>query len=580
MRRSLHHALRIGTAILLLLFACIAGAATPTAAVIATFQFAGGDIVGLSAGGDGEVAVYDRTPGVSNSVMRFLQAAMVEGEVEVTQAPQTIVLAGEPPGFKGWMLRDNGILFALSAYNRSTSYGLSSWEQMWLYMISDRTVLNAINYNGTAEIEGDEPASAPEDFRYAVSGFALKPVGVEGSGNFRLVVDDTLKGNIDILDIDYNTLALLDQVRHSYRARHENGCQWPDIEYLPSYTCTWPSLNGNGLALDWTFETRVSVSERSLYTNDEIYILDPIYSKSHLRRLAISHPGLPFSAETRSEIDLATGDPMLNNGVESLYPEPRIDRVRIASGIQSFNEGYVPTLDTLHLTVDLLDPVFGDQDMLIDDPGSTSRWFVPVADSFAYPSSLILREVVDGSVVKSTTALTNYTDDTLDAAAFDPNYGLVYLAIDDTVYVVSVSTPDGDDRDGDGLPNDYETGLGLDPDDPEDARLDVDGDGWNYVDEYNAGTDPNQPDSDGDGIGDGSDPLPLHQDACTAFIVDGRLSDLEISGVFTCQLSTPLTIEGSVEVTATGNADIRARSLLVHPTLRSRQGGKLRLKAQ
>lgn len=46
-------------------------AQTPTAAVVAEFQIPGADIVGLSVGGSGELAVYDRTPGVSNSLLRF-----------------------------------------------------------------------------------------------------------------------------------------------------------------------------------------------------------------------------------------------------------------------------------------------------------------------------------------------------------------------------------------------------------------------------------------------------------------------------------------------------------------------------
>jgi hypothetical protein len=44
------------------------------------------------------------------------------------------------------------------------------------------------------------------------------------------------------------------------------------------------------------------------------------------------------------------------------------------------------------------------------------------------------------------------------------------------------------DRDGDGLDNDTETTLGLDPDDPGDAAGDLDGDGWDNLSEQLAGS--------------------------------------------------------------------------------------------
>jgi hypothetical protein len=51
------------------------------------------------------------------------------------------------------------------------------------------------------------------------------------------------------------------------------------------------------------------------------------------------------------------------------------------------------------------------------------------------------------------------------------------------------------DRDGDGLPDAWETQYSLNPDDPSDAALDSDGDGMSNLVEYLSGTDPRDPNS-------------------------------------------------------------------------------------
>ncbi len=48
------------------------------------------------------------------------------------------------------------------------------------------------------------------------------------------------------------------------------------------------------------------------------------------------------------------------------------------------------------------------------------------------------------------------------------------------------------DRDGDGMPDDWEVAHGLNPDDPGDADADADGDGFTNREEYEAGTDPSE----------------------------------------------------------------------------------------
>ncbi|GAB2516024.1 hypothetical protein [Microbulbifer agarilyticus] len=65
-----------------------------------------------------------------------------------------------------------------------------------------------------------------------------------------------------------------------------------------------------------------------------------------------------------------------------------------------------------------------------------------------------------------------------------------------------------EDRDGDGMPDSWELVFGLNPDNPADRDGDPDNDFLSNIDEYRAGTWPNNPESDSDGVNDGSDKWP------------------------------------------------------------------------
>ncbi len=149
----------------------------------------------------------------------------------------------------------------------------------------------------------------------------------------------------------------------------------------------------------------------------------------------------------------------------------------------------------------------------IDDdygvPANTST-VLPVLDNDTDPEN-------DPLVINAVTAPANGTV-TLNAAGlpvYTPNPG--YVGPDQFTYTITDGNGGEDtvtvtlivgDRDGDGLPDDLEEQLGTDPDDP-----DTDGDGINDGDEVNgsgpldpfAPTDPIDIDTDDDGISDGDE---------------------------------------------------------------------------
>lgn len=95
--------------------------------------------------------------------------------------------------------------------------------------------------------------------------------------------------------------------------------------------------------------------------------------------------------------------------------------------------------------------------------------------------------------------------------------------------------PDADD---DIIPDDWETLTGLDPLDPSDAALDIDGDGLTNLAEYLGGFHPADPDSDGNGGTDLQDlrsiqPVPpLALDSSFTINIAGRTVQVDESGTF------------------------------------------------
>jgi hypothetical protein len=109
--------------------------------------------------------------------------------------------------------------------------------------------------------------------------------------------------------------------------------------------------------------------------------------------------------------------------------------------------------------------------------------------------------------IVSNSAIATITGDGL-VSALASGTVLIQATNEGTAGFTSVRVVLTGDTDADGIPDDVELTLGLNPNNAADAAGDLDVDGLSNLNEYLRGTDARSPDSDGDGIYDGEETVP------------------------------------------------------------------------
>ena len=145
-----------------------------------------------------------------------------------------------------------------------------------------------------------------------------------------------------------------------------------------------------------------------------------------------------LAAQDLPDVDRATAHDVLANGIEGLTLAAQADRLYVATGLQSFQDGYLGTVDTATQQPGVVVIPGADRGDVLVDPTDPRRVFVVAADSFATSPALRVHELVDGVVVDTLEVLASYSGDRVAGLAYDPEYGLLYLVVGGQLLVVQV----------------------------------------------------------------------------------------------------------------------------------------------
>jgi hypothetical protein len=324
------------------------------------------------------------------------------------------------------MVRDpNSDLVYVLAVNGRTTDARIGWDQVWVHVVSGHAEVGAFSFNP----DGGKPSGAPEDFRFVPAGLALKPAGSESGNAARVFVHEIVGGNVEVLDLDAAGTALASRERFSYRDRIEDGCTWPPAP--DPWDCHWLGTIGNTLALKWYLANSIPPG---LPGHDLLYLTDHNVSGTDVLLFQVTQAD-PVVLTPLPEIDMTAADDVLTNGIEGLTAGHG-DTLFVATGLQSFEDGLIGTIDAATQAPGVIRIPFGDRGDPALDPSDPRRVFVAASDAFAQQPALLVHELVDGAVEQTVQVLAPHDEARVSSMAYDPRFGLLYLAVGDRILAV------------------------------------------------------------------------------------------------------------------------------------------------
>ena len=354
-------------------------------------------------GGRNDILVY------SGSKVRF-----IDGD--------TLTLASEEISIPSWAWE------GWIAYDRAhhQAYVLqvtlrSGWQELLVHVISGRSHIGSFSVNE----QWNDPV--PQD-SYDLDGLAFKQPGSEGNNPGRLIVDNTRGGTIDVIDLNGAGTEAARIQRYAYRAAIEG------TVFLNS---------ANTLALETQHET---LPIDDLATSDLLYISDANHKidgrRGYMRVLSLNHPLEALDAVPLPDLDLSGTWPF-GNGQKGVATAGSLDRLYVASGLQSFEKGYMGVVDTtdnqLERVVNLL---YGDTGLVHVDWYDPRRVFIATYDGFGSwdpDMALYLNLVYDGVVVDRLRLVDGYGTHDLRGMDFDPYLRRLYMTLGSEVFVIQVN---------------------------------------------------------------------------------------------------------------------------------------------
>jgi hypothetical protein len=202
----------------------------------------------------------------------------------------------------------------------------------------------------------------------------------------------------------------------------------------------WSTYDGNSLALETNHET---LGSDDLTTTDLLYISDPSHAwdngYGYIRVMQVGHPLQDLDASLLPEVDLNDTWPFSDGLKELEIAAPR-DYLYIASGIQSFNHGYMGRMKTTDNALNVVDLTYGDLGFLHVDWYDSNKVFITTFDGFYNDpdQGLYLNLVYDKTVVNRLKLMDDYeTYDNRDLV-YDPQSSRLYLTVGTKIMVVKV----------------------------------------------------------------------------------------------------------------------------------------------